>query len=84
MPKISPELKRQLAEQPDETFDLIVRTAGDASPHLDWLAANEMQVKRQFRLSPGVAISCRGEDALKLLDVEWVVSVEIDEVVKAM
>ena len=53
MSKIKPELEQQLHQQPDETFDLIVRTAGEATPHLAWLAANEVQVKQQYRLSPG-------------------------------
>lgn len=84
MSKIKPELEQQLREQSDETFDLIVRTAGEATPHLEWLAANEVQVKQQYRLSPGVAVSCRGKDALKLLEMEWVTSVELDAPVRAL
>jgi hypothetical protein len=84
MSKISPELEQQLKAMPNRTVDLIVRTEGDATPHLEWLASAGLQVKQQFRLSPGVAISGSGRDVLKLLDQSWVVSVELDASVKAM
>jgi hypothetical protein len=51
---------------------------------LDWLAANDIEVKQVFKLSPGVAVSCPGRDALKLLAQDWVVSVELDEAVRAV
>ena len=84
MAKISPELEQQLKEMPNRTVDLIVRTVGDATPHLDWLASTGLQVKQQFKLSPGVAVSGSGQDALKLVDQTWVVSIELDAPVKAM
>jgi hypothetical protein len=84
MANITPELKQQLKNMPNRTIDLIVRTAGDATPHLEWLASAGLQVKQQFKLSPGVAVSGSGRDALKLLDQSWVVSVELDAPVQAM
>ena len=84
MSKISPELEQQLNDMPNRTVDLIVRTDGNATPHLEWLASAGLQVKQQFRLSPGVAVSGSGRDALKLLDQSWVVSVELDAPVKTM
>ena len=84
MSKISPDLEQQLKEKSHETFDLIVRTDGDATPHLAWCVANDLHVKRQYRLSPGLAISGRGEDALKLADMAWVISIELDAPVTAM
>ena len=84
MAKISPELEQQLKEMPNRTVELIVRTAGDATPRLDWLTSAGFQVKQQFKLSPGVAVSGSGQDALKLLDQAWVVSIELDASVKAM
>ena len=38
MAKIDRELEQQLRASPEETVDLIVRTRGDATPHLTWLA----------------------------------------------
>ncbi len=78
MAKISTELEQQLKTISNQTIDLIVRTQGDATPHLEWLASAGLHVKRQFKLSPGVAISGSGTDALKLLDQGWVVSIEAD------
>ena len=61
-----------------------MRTAGDATPHLEWLNSAGLQVTQQFKLSPGVAVSGSGQDALKLLDQRWVISVELDAPVQAM
>ncbi|MBI1878972.1 MAG: hypothetical protein HYR94_12270 [Chloroflexi bacterium] len=69
---------------PNRSVDLIVRTDGDPTPHLDWLAANDIEVKRVIKLLPGAAVSGPGRDALKMLAQDWVVSVELDEGVRAM
>ena len=84
MAKISPELEQELRTRPTETVDLIVRTRGDATPHLEWLAAGGLQVTQQFKLVPGVAVSCPGQDALKLLTQDWVLSIETDQPVSTM
>ena len=84
MAKISPELEQELKTRPTDTVDLIVRTRGDATPHLEWLAAAGLQVTQQFKLVPGVAISGSGQDALKLLTQDWVLSVETDQPVSTM
>lgn len=84
MAKISTELEQQLKARPEQPVELIVRTHGDATPHLEWLAASGLQVKQQYRLSPGVAISGRGEDALKLLDQDWVKQIDPDTPVRAI
>jgi len=51
---------------------------------LEWLAAAGLQVTQQFKLVPGVAVSCSGQDALKLLTQDWVLSVEADQPVSTM
>jgi hypothetical protein len=84
MAKIDPELEQQLNANPNESVDLIVRTQGDATPHLNWLAAAGLQIKQQFKLTPGVAVSCSGHNALKLLTQDWVLSVELDAPVTTM
>ena len=83
MAKIDPKLEQRLQDMPNRAVDLIVRTAGDPTSQLEWLAANDIEVKQVFKLSPGVAVSCPGRDALKLLAQDWVVSVELDEAVRA-
>ena len=78
MTKISLALRQQLTTSPNQSVNLIVRTQTDATPYLEWFATAGLQVKRQFKLSPGVAISCLGGDALKLLEQDWVKTVELD------
>ena len=84
MAKMDRELEQQLRASPEETVDLIVRTRGDATPHLTWLASAGLRVKQQFKLTPGVAISGSGQDALQLLSQDWVLSVELDAPVTTM
>jgi hypothetical protein len=84
MAKISPALKHQLKNMPNRSVDLIVRTAGDVEPHLEWVKEMGLEVNQVFRLSPGIAVSGPGEAALKLLDQSWVVSIEPDAQVKTM
>jgi hypothetical protein len=84
MAQIDMELERQLKAMPNRGFDLIVRTDGDVTPHLNWLSAQGIQVKQQYRLSPGVAVTASGVDALKLLNQDWVKSIELDKPVTTM
>ena len=84
MAKINSELEQRLKSMPNRMVDLIVRTHGSATPHLDWLTSEGVQVKHEYKLSPGVAVTCSGTDALKLLGQDWVKSVELDEEVHTM
>jgi hypothetical protein len=84
MATIDPELEQQLKAMPNRMTKLIVRTHGDATPHLEWLAAVGLQVTQVYKLSPGVAVTGSGADALKLLSQEWVKSIERDAPVKTM
>ena len=84
MAKISEELKEQLKSMPNRNVDLIVRSHGDVTPHLAWLKAEGFEVNQQYRLTPGVAVTCSGSDALKLLDQDWVKSIERDAPVRAL
>lgn len=80
---IDTELEQQLKAMPNRMVDLIVRTQGDATPHLGWLASNNVKVRQQYKLTPGIAITSTGADALKLLGQDWVKSIEEDGAVKA-
>ncbi len=84
MVKIDPALEQQFNQTPDQAFDLIVRTSGEVTPHMDWLAEAGFTVKQRFRLSPGVAINGSGRAALALLLQPWVVSIEPDAPVQAI
>lgn len=82
MTKINTELEQQLQENSDKMFDLIIRTEGGITSYMAWLVENEIEVKRQYRLVPGAAIQCRGEQGVKLLEASWVISIEIDAPMK--
>ena len=84
MAKISPELTQQLSTNLADSVDLIVRTQGDVTLHLDWLKNAGLQVKQQFKLVPGVAVRGSGQAALQLLNQDWVLSVEPDAPVSTM
>jgi len=84
MATISPELKAQLTAEPHRSVKLIVRTQDDAASHLAWLAEQGIEVTQQFRLTPGVAVTCTGAQALSLLEQSWVKSVEPDQTVTTM
>ncbi|MCB0211027.1 MAG: hypothetical protein KDJ52_16935 [Anaerolineae bacterium] len=79
MAKINAELQEQIKSLSSKRFDLIVRTDGDATAYAAWCQEEGIEVKQQFRLSPGLAVTCSGEAALKLLDQAWVKSVELDK-----
>ncbi len=83
MAKISSDLEQQLKNESYKMFDLIIRTEEAVASHLAWLQEHGIEVKQQYRLVPGAAISCRGQDALALIDAAWVVSIEIDAAIRA-
>jgi len=84
MAKIKTELAQQLQTKPNDTFKLIVRTTDNPAGHIPWLKSIGVEVTQQFRLTPGVAVSCTGNQALQLPDQDWVLSVEPDAPVTTM
>ena len=81
MASVDPALKSQLEREPDKSLDLIVKTQGQ--PRIDWLAAHNIQVKQEYRLTPMIAVTCTGRAALKLARQDWVISIELDAAVSA-
>ena len=84
MAKISSELQNQLSEGLNTNFDLIVRVQGDVTQHLEWFASAGITVTQQFRLSPGVAVTCTGATAQKMVTQDLVISIELDKPVTTM
>jgi hypothetical protein len=82
--KMKPALQQQLRANPHEVVRLIVRTTGKARPHIPWLKSAGFEVTQQFRLTPGVAVSCTGAQALQLPAQAWVLSVEPDAPITTM
>ncbi len=84
MGKIDDALRRNLAADPERSVALIIRTAGDPTPHLPRLATLGLKVGHQFRLVPGVSVSGRAGAALSLLNEDWITKIEEDRPVKTM
>ena len=84
MAKVSSELQNQFEENLNNNFDLIVRVQGDVTQYLGWFAAAKITVTQQFRLSPGVAVTCSGGKAQEIAAQDWVISVELDKPVTTM
>jgi hypothetical protein len=84
MGKIDDGLYQKLAAEPDQSVALIVRTAGDPQPHLQRLAELGLDVRRRFKMLPGVAVTGSANAALKLLGEGWVTKIEEDRPVHTM
>ncbi len=84
MGKMDNALRRSLAADPNRPVALIVRTAGDPTPHLPRLAKLGLKVGNQFKLVPGVSVTGRAREALSLLDEDWIIKLEEDRPVKTM
>ena len=82
MTKISAELEADIqALAVDDVVNLIIWTDGDATPHLAWLEAEGIEVRQQYKLKPGVAISCSKANAQKLMAAAWVLEIKEDSAV---
>jgi hypothetical protein len=84
MSKIEGKLREKLAADPHQSVALIVRTEGNPTPHLSRLAELGLQVRRQFKLVPAVAVTGPARAALSLLDEDWVSTIEEDRPVRTM
>ncbi len=84
MGKMDNTLRQALAADPDRPVALIIRTAGDPTPHLPRLGELGLQVGHQFKLVPGVSVTGRARAALSLLDEDWITKIEEDRPVKTM
>jgi hypothetical protein len=78
MEKIDRSLRSKLASAPEQTVGLIVRTAGDPTPHLKRFNELGLEVGHRFRTLPGVSVTGRARAALSLVDETWVLKIEED------
>jgi hypothetical protein len=81
MASVDPALKSQWEREPDKRRDLIVKTQGQ--PRVDWLAAHNIQIRQEYRLTSMIAVTCTGVAALDLARQNWVISIEPDAAVSA-
>ncbi len=84
MAEINPALETKLRDQPDSTVHLIVRLAGPPPDAADQVRALGLDVRRQFRLIPALAVSGPAHAGLSLLDQPWVDKIEEDHEVHTL
>jgi hypothetical protein len=81
MASVDPALKSQWEREPDKRLDLIVKM--QERPRIDWLAAHNIQIRQEYRLTSMMAVTCTGAAALELARQDWVISIEPDAAVSA-
>jgi hypothetical protein len=68
----------------DTSYDLIVRVEGNPSERGLQLEARGVEIRHRYRLTPSLSVRCTGQMALSLLDVDWIVRIELDKPVSAI
>ncbi|MHB9033771.1 MAG: hypothetical protein ACYC6L_12085 [Anaerolineae bacterium] len=84
MAKVNAELRKEMRECPNDTFDLIVRVEGDLQERSSEFSAMGVNVRRQFKLTNSLQIRCSGAQALQLARREWWLRADSDRQVKAI
>ena len=84
MTKMVSTLRKAWLEHPEESIDLIVHVSGNVRQRGAALAARGVKVRRHFGLIGALGIRCKGETALGLLDISWIIRVEPDQPVRAL
>ncbi|MCD6518972.1 MAG: hypothetical protein J7M05_03500 [Anaerolineae bacterium] len=84
MGKVDAKSQQTWQENPERTFDLIVRVVGDVEKRAAELERHGMKVRRRLRLSGSLGIRCKGKKALELLKLPWVKRIEPDRPVRAL
>jgi hypothetical protein len=82
--KASGDARQAWRNQPDTPFDLIMRVEGDLSERSRQLTARGVEIRRRHWLTPSLSVRCTGQMALGLLDVDWIVRIELDKPVSAI
>src|SRR5437868_6931292 len=77
-------LVEAVKSKPEEIFQLIVRVEGDLDERQGQLEEDGFVITRRLRLIRGFAATAQGTDVDKVMDVEWIVSLELDQPVHTM
>lgn len=84
MARIEAGYRQQLEANPDQEVSVIIRTAGDATVHAAQVSALGLRVTQYFSLVPGLAVTGPAAAVLRLVDENWVSSIEPDQPVHTM
>jgi hypothetical protein len=82
--EFDPILKKQVTDQPDETYNVIVRVEGDLDTRQQQLEADGLQITRRLRLIRGFAATAPGTAVQKAAAEDFIVSIERDQQVHTM
>jgi hypothetical protein len=83
-PQIENNLLHRMKSAPDRSFDLLVRVDRVDDSAREAMAQAGLTVRRQIQLLPSFAVTGTGSDALRLLDWDWVQSIEEDQPVHTL
>jgi len=78
MAKIDPALRKTWKQNPSAIVNLLLRLDGDVSERIEQLEAIDVQVRRRFRLTGGIAVRCKASVALTLGRRSWITKIEED------
>lgn len=84
MSKTDPTLAQEAKARPDDTFRVIVRVHGDLDARQGQLEELSFTITRRLRLIHGFAGTATGATVQRVLDEEWIISVEPDSEVHTM
>jgi hypothetical protein len=84
MAQVESDVRQSWQENPNRTFDLIIRVNGDVEARAEELAERGVKVKRRFRMTGSISATASGELALKLARVGWITRIECDRPVRAI
>lgn len=84
MAQVDGDVRQSWQDNPNRTFDLIIRVNGDVEARAEELTERGVKVKRRFRMTSSISATASGELALKLARVGWITRIECDRPVRAI
>lgn len=84
MSELDPTLAFKISESPDEPLDVIVRVDRDVDSCVEQLSSQGFEIRRKLYLIKGFAATATGLQVQELAYEPWVISIELDQQVRAL
>ncbi len=84
MAQLAPALKAQMDAQPTEPLQVIIRVKDDLEACEARLEAAGFQIRRRLSLIKGFAATGKPAALRQAADWDWVISIELDQPVRAL
>ena len=84
MAKVDSLTRKSWKDHPRTLVNLIIHVDGNVRERSAALEKRRVQIKRHFRLTHSLGISCSGKTALGLLSIPWITRIEPDRKVRAL